>query len=143
MIYDIVYVICVEFEPHTHSLEVTEAILFTHCLYRGIYFVCLFICRLPRDFTDFHMLKECWKSSIKLLMFGQNGWLVPSIRSHNPPSRLLPIRGVEFRIPSQDPERQKNRKETHEFCMQIVTMFSKYVSCVFKSAKCILFYKKY
>lgn len=43
-------------------------------------------------------------------MFEQNGLLVPSIRSHNPPNRLLPIREVEFRIPNQDPE-SKEQKE--------------------------------
>lgn len=53
-------------------------------------------------------------------MFVQNGLSAPSIRSHNPPNRLLPIREVEFHIPSQDPAEEKKRKEEQIFSIQIV-----------------------
>lgn len=44
-------------------------------------------------------------------MFEQNGLSAPSIRSHNPPNRPLPIREVESHIPSQDPEEKIEKKE--------------------------------
>lgn len=49
--------------------------------------------------------------ALKLLMFEQNGVLVLSIRTHNPPNPPLPTLEVGFRIPNLDPEIGKGKKK--------------------------------
>lgn len=82
--------------------------------------------------------------SLKLLMFEQNGWLVLSIRTHNPPSPLLPTLEVESRIPSLGPEiwEKRERKEIHISKTTLIELRTIYKRYSERHIRCIISMQK-
>lgn len=133
------------YTTHTHSLEFTEAILFTHCLIEE-FILCSFVCRLPREIsriTISHVESRklsYWCSSKTVYQRHLFGLIIH-------PVDLCPFGKWSFIFPARTLQKiEKKTKNTDFFNSILIDTFQKNYPIISKNVakmiKCIVYYTK-